>query len=181
MMKKLKKTIKETIDEYMSINDNGSVSPSILWDGTKAVLRGKCIELASHLKKHRRAKQAELESEIRRLEQIHKINRDKKVLSQLKDKKVNLDKLLTYKAEGAMRFTDQKYYEMGNRASRLLAFQLRKAQASRVVPKIRHPSTKKRNHTSRANCSSIWGFFLKSSTHQKHQIRKVIWIIFLVT
>lgn len=44
-----------------------------------------------------------------------------------------LDKLLTYKAEGALRFSNQRYYEMGNRASRRLAFQLCKAQASRVV------------------------------------------------
>lgn len=31
---------------------------------------------------------------------------------------------------------------MGNRASRVLAFQLRKAQASRIVSKIKHPVTK---------------------------------------
>ncbi len=30
---------------------------------------------------------------------------------------------------------------MSNKANRLLAFQLRKAQASRVVPKIKHPDT----------------------------------------
>lgn len=35
----------------------------------------------------------------------------------------------------------RKYYEMRNKASRLLAFQLRKAQANRVVPKIKHPDT----------------------------------------
>lgn len=50
--------------------------------------------------------------------------------------------LLTYKTEGTLRFTNQRYYEMGNRASRLLAFQLRKAQASRVVPKIINPFSK---------------------------------------
>ena len=30
---------------------------------------------------------------------------------------------------------------MGNRASRLLAFQLRKEQSSRIVPKIKHPTS----------------------------------------
>ncbi len=40
-----------------------------------------------------------------------------------------------------LRFTKRKYYEMGNKASRLLAFQLRKAQSNRVVPKIKHPDT----------------------------------------
>lgn len=41
-----------------------------------------------------------------------------------------------------MRFTGQKYYEMGNRASSLLAFQLRKAQASQKIPTIKHPATR---------------------------------------
>jgi len=53
-----------------------------------------------------------------------------------------LDELLTYKAEGALRFTKQRYYEMGNRASRLLAFQLRKAQTNRIISKIRRPNSK---------------------------------------
>lgn len=49
--------------------------------------------------------------------------------------------MLTYKAEGQLRFTNQKYYEFGNRASRLLAFQLRKSQSNRVVHKIKCPTT----------------------------------------
>ena len=52
-----------------------------------------------------------------------------------------LDDLLTRKAEGALRYRSQKYYEMGNRASRLLAFQLRKEQSNCIVPKIRHPKS----------------------------------------
>lgn len=62
-----------------------------------------------------------------------------------------LDKLLTCKAEESMRYTDQKYYEMDNRASCLLAFQLRKIQASHVVSNIYHScgtrsSRSKRDH-----------------------------------
>ncbi|KAJ0059923.1 hypothetical protein NL108_015598 [Boleophthalmus pectinirostris] len=139
--KDIQKQLKDTLKEYFLLNDNGEVSLSTLWDGAKAVLRGKCIEVTVQLKKQRLAKQIELESEIKRLEQIHKITRDPTILTQLKIQRNNFDRLMTYKAEGAMRFTNQKYYEMGNRASRLLAFQLRKTQASRVVTKIKHPST----------------------------------------
>ena len=38
--------LKLTIKEYFAINDNRAVSPSTLWDGAKAVLRGKHIEIA---------------------------------------------------------------------------------------------------------------------------------------
>lgn len=59
----------------------------------------------------------------------------------LKEARQQLDEVLTYKAEGALRFTKRKYYEMGNKASRLLAFQLRKAQSSCAVSKIGNPET----------------------------------------
>lgn len=54
--------------------------------------------------------------------------------------KQNLDNV-TYRADGALRFTNRKYYEQGNKASRLLAFLLRKAQSSRVILQIKHPIT----------------------------------------
>ena len=62
---------------------------------------------------------------------------------ELKEARKALDKLLSYKAEGALRFSRQRYYEMGNRASRLLAFQLCKAQANRTVSKVYHPTQSK--------------------------------------
>lgn len=61
----------------------------------------------------------------------------------LKETRKALDKLPTNKTEGALRFSKQQYYEMGNISSHLLAFQLRKSQASRVVRKIVHPTLKK--------------------------------------
>ena len=61
-----------------------------------------------------------------------------------KEARKSLDKLLSYKAEGALRFSRQKYYEMGNRASRLLPFQLRKAQANQTVSKIVHKTLARR-------------------------------------
>lgn len=75
----------ETIEEYFQLNDNGSVSPSVLWDGAKAVLQGRCIQLAVQLKKQRIFKQSEIEGEIRRLEQLHKASGNDKILLQLKE------------------------------------------------------------------------------------------------
>ncbi len=89
----------------------------------------------------RLAKQNEIENEIRKLEIEHKQTGKIKILECLKQERKKLDDLLTYKAEGALRFVSRIYYEMSNKANRLLAFQLRKAQASRVVPKIKHTDT----------------------------------------
>lgn len=62
-------------------------------------------------------------------------------MKQVQDCRRSLEELLTRKAEGALRYASQRYYEKGNRASRLLAFQLRKEQSNRIVSKIKHPTS----------------------------------------
>lgn len=52
-----------------------------------------------------------------------------------------LNSLLSDKVEGRLRFTNQKYYEYGQKASRLLAFRLRKQQSSNMVHKINSQET----------------------------------------
>lgn len=71
--------------DYLTINDNGSVSPSILWEGAKAVIRGKIIAISSRIKKQRLKKQQELESEINKLQREHKQKRDKKIFPLFQD------------------------------------------------------------------------------------------------
>ncbi len=78
---------------------------------------------------------------LKKLTREHKQFGKKDTFKKLKEVRQQLDEVLTYKAEGALRYINRKYYEMGNKASRLLAFQLRKAQSSPAVPKIRNPET----------------------------------------
>lgn len=81
------------------------------------------------------------EREDRSKLQEQKQTTDKKTLKWLLEAKQDPDVLLTYEVEGGLRFTGRTYDDLGNRASRLLAVQLRKAQSSQVVRKIRHPIT----------------------------------------
>ena len=113
------------------------VSASVLWDAGKATIRGKIISIGSRVKKDGLKKQLEIETEIKRLEKEHKQYGRQKILDKLKENRTKLNDLLTCKAEGALRFIDRKYYECGNKASRLLSFQLQKAQASHIIPKIK--------------------------------------------
>lgn len=48
---KVVQELKKSLKEYFQINDNGEVSPAILWEAGKAVIRGKIIEITSRLKK----------------------------------------------------------------------------------------------------------------------------------
>ncbi len=45
-----KEYIQKELREYIDNNNNGEVSPSVLWDASKSVIRGKLIALTSHKK-----------------------------------------------------------------------------------------------------------------------------------
>lgn len=47
----MKEEIVKELQTYIEDNDNGEVSPSVLWDACKAVMRGKIIAKTSYLKK----------------------------------------------------------------------------------------------------------------------------------
>lgn len=135
--------LRKHLKEYFELNDNGEVSPTILWEGAKVVMRGKIIQISSKLKRLRLEEELALENKIKLLEEQHKSVSSSNVNTELKEARKAFDKLLSLKAEGALRFTKQRYYENGNRASRLLAFQLRKAQANRTVAKVINPKNGK--------------------------------------
>ena len=130
-------TIKTELKNYIDTNDLPATSPLTLWDCAKAFLRGRIIAFACARRRQREAKQHELEDIIKVLEFKHKQSTSTSLLKELKATHRELDSLLSDKIEGNLRFTNQKYYEHGNRSSRLLAFRLRKQKSSNVVQKIK--------------------------------------------
>uniref|UniRef100_A0A3P8TGQ6 exodeoxyribonuclease III n=1 Tax=Amphiprion percula TaxID=161767 RepID=A0A3P8TGQ6_AMPPE len=118
--------IKTELKNYLDINTSPEISPLTLWDCAKAYIRGCIISFASAKKKRRETKQTELEDKIKKLEQPHKRTPTSCLLDTLKQAHRDLNILLTEKIEANLRFTNQKYYENGNRASRLLALRLKK-------------------------------------------------------
>ena len=81
------------------------------------MLRGKCIGIAVKLNKEGLEKEKQLESDIKRLGHEHKTTGAAHTLRQLQCCREALDDLLTREAEGALRYTSEKHYEMGNRAA----------------------------------------------------------------
>lgn len=66
---KMKEELQEEIKLYLSENDNGKVSPFMVWD---AVLRGKTIAKLAIQKRLRQEKLDKLEKELGNLEKKHK-------------------------------------------------------------------------------------------------------------
>lgn len=65
---KMKEELQKEIHLYLSENDNGEVSPLMVWDAGKAVLRGKIIAKLALQKRLRQEKFDKLERELGNLE-----------------------------------------------------------------------------------------------------------------
>jgi len=87
----MKDQIRKDIADFLEQNDNGEVTPPILWDACKAVLRGKIIGYSSHLKRARLKELDQLQTQLKKLEQKHKDTNDKKIKEELKKKKNEID------------------------------------------------------------------------------------------
>lgn len=69
---RFKEEIKEEICFHLNTNNKGEVSPPIVWDALKAVLRGKIISISSYTKKMRDKRIKYLQNKLKELEEIHK-------------------------------------------------------------------------------------------------------------
>lgn len=135
--KEFREFIHAELEEYLCLNATPGMSPLILWDCAKAFLRGRIISFACAKRKKKEARQKEILDKITILEQQHKKKPTSKLLNELNQLRGELDTLLTGKIEASLRFLKQKFYENGNKASRLLAIRLKKQQSANTIQKIR--------------------------------------------
>lgn len=66
-----KKKLENKIKLYLDLNDNDEVTPAVLWDALKAVLRGGIIAITSHEKKQRKKRIESLENKLKELQKDH--------------------------------------------------------------------------------------------------------------
>ena len=119
------KEIRETIKEYLSLNDNTETSVATQWEALKAVVRGRCMAISASMNKVRKQKREELEQETRALEQEHKRTGARRIFRTLQTLRKELKALDWEAAEYALLRTRQRYHVSGNKAGRLLAQKLR--------------------------------------------------------
>ena len=141
-----KEHVQKEFKDYMDNNNNGEVSPSVLWDAAKAVIRGKCIALTSHRKKERYKKLSDLEENLKVLEREHIESKEPCILNQIRNVRKEINKLCEEELEKKAKFAKQRYYENGPRALKLLGWRLRKQQADSSIYEIRDPGTKQLCH-----------------------------------
>ena len=123
------------IDQYLEANSNTS-SHGNIWEALKAYMRGQILSYSAHKTKEKRKLLLSLEKEIRNLELDHANTKSEETFNVLASKRVQYDNLCTNKAEAALARTNYHYYEFGNKTSKLLAWQIKKEEASKVIHSI---------------------------------------------
>lgn len=131
--------LKVDIRTYLEQNDNSEVTPTILWDAMKAVMRGKIIATTSLLNKIRKKRLHDLETQLKQLQRIHSSNLDTRTKQEIRGIRNEIDEISTQEIQKKMLFTKQRYYETGGKSMKLLAYKLKKQQADNTIYKIRDP------------------------------------------
>lgn len=137
-----KTQIKSEISLFLELNDTGEVSPPILWDTLKAVLRGKIIAISSFKKKNRNRKLEDLKNKLKELEGKHKIDSAQDTLREIKYTRNEINNLATQEIQKNLMFLKQRHYESGSKSTKILAWKLKKKIAENTIYKIRDPRTK---------------------------------------
>lgn len=121
-----KAQIKSEISLFLEFNDTGEVSPPMLWDTLKAVLRGKIIAISSFRKKNRNRKLEDLKNKLKGLERKHKMDSAQDTLREMKGIRNEINSLATQEIKKNLMFLKQRHYESGSKSTKVLAWKLKK-------------------------------------------------------
>lgn len=129
--------IKKVLKDYVELNDHEDVDPTLLWEGAKAVVRGHIISYASSKKRARDAQEKSLTAEIKKIEIRHSKTNRSEDNTELKEKRLKLDRLCALEIEKLMKLTHQEHYDGGPKSLKILAYKLKKQTTRAYITKLK--------------------------------------------
>uniref|UniRef100_H3A7C5 Endonuclease/exonuclease/phosphatase domain-containing protein n=1 Tax=Latimeria chalumnae TaxID=7897 RepID=H3A7C5_LATCH len=129
--------IKSAIQEFFQFNQSPSSSPDMIWEVFKATIRGKIIAFSSANKKAFRQQMVSLEEELRGVETELYKNNSEENREWVATLQHDLNVLSSSNAERALLRTRSRFYARGDKAGKLLAWQLCREEADRLIPSIK--------------------------------------------
>ena len=121
---------------FLENNKTESTSPSLLWETLKAVIREDIISYSTHLARKNKQKQQELIDAILSVDREYSCSPNPELFAKRIKLQTDYDILSTDKAEHLLRRSKGTYYEYGDKASHLLALQLKRQSASNFISQI---------------------------------------------
>lgn len=132
--------ISQQINFFLEINRTPGISSSLLWETLKAYLRGEIISYCAHESGARGRKLTNLTEQIRQIDDTYSITPSPDLYKERLLRQAEFDVLSTADTEKLLFKSRCAYYEFGDKASKLLAHQLRQKSTSHQIPQIQTPS-----------------------------------------
>lgn len=131
------KYVATNIDIFLEVNKKEGISYSLLWETLKSYLRGQIISYVAHVNRERRKQIQDLTNSIFNLDRKYSESPSPELYKERIALQSKLNLLSTNQAEYLLLRTRSTYYEYGEKASRLLAHQLKRQTASWLIPQVR--------------------------------------------
>uniref|UniRef100_A0A803T714 Reverse transcriptase domain-containing protein n=1 Tax=Anolis carolinensis TaxID=28377 RepID=A0A803T714_ANOCA len=123
--------------EYFKFNKEEDTAIELIWDASKAYIRGQIMQQSARKKRLRRADFQKIEGEIARLEKTLKGNaEDKKAQLNLDIYKKQLETLQVEDMAKKLRYVKQHHFENANKVGRWLARRINKKKQAQYINKI---------------------------------------------
>ena len=132
--------ISSSIDSFLITNRTDSISHSLIWESLKAFLRGQIISYSANLSKQHNLKISRLTKSILNLDHQYALHPTPELYKERLNLQTEFDLLTTKQEEHMLLQSRGNEYEHGEKAGRLLAHQLKRQAASRLIPQIRDTS-----------------------------------------
>ncbi|KAF7645974.1 hypothetical protein LDENG_00195530, partial [Lucifuga dentata] len=133
---------------------------AILWETFKAVIRGNIISYSAHVAKLRKQKQSDLLNSVLETDKKYAVSPSPELYAERLKLQSQFNLISTGKAEYLLRRTKGFYYEYDDKASRLLAHQLKRQSPSNFIFEISSPSGSLTSEPSKIN-SVFTSFYSK--------------------
>lgn len=121
----------------MSINKTSEISASVLWETLKAYIRGHIISFVSFERKQKRKRLDELTKHIAQLDSLYASSPTPDLYKERLSLQSEFNTLTTDHAVELLLRSRSNYYEQGDKASKLLAHQLRQSTSFHQIPQIK--------------------------------------------
>lgn len=131
------------IDVFLKINDTGEVSKSVLWETLKAYLHGQIISYNTAINKTWTESIASITKKILDLDRRYSESPTPELYKERLTLQTEFDLLSTNETAQLLLQARHRSYEHGEKAGKLLALQIGKSAASRMITEVRTHSGQK--------------------------------------
>uniref|UniRef100_A0A670HKH7 Reverse transcriptase domain-containing protein n=1 Tax=Podarcis muralis TaxID=64176 RepID=A0A670HKH7_PODMU len=127
----------KTLKDYFEINLNTTVEKRVIWDASKAVMRGFLIQQNTIKKRAQNEKKDKILEKIKECEKkLRSKPKSQEILREIKLYQAQYSKLINQEVEWKIKLMKQRTFESANKCGKLLAWQLKKRQKLNTVTNL---------------------------------------------